>query len=144
MINIIDLLGFWTKDMVTRVHSEDEGIYFDHDGTGFITLSNPFVVTFDTFSWTLDNELLSVIGVKRLVFYHDALSEEYPSQVYAQNVAIERVNWGLMHDEEEYEALVFPKSSDIFPDQALGFICEDIRGLESYEDFLKYLTNSHW
>lgn len=135
-----DLLGFWTKGMVTYVHSEDEGIYFDSDGTGFITWSNPFVVTFDTFSWTLDNGLLSLTGGKSLVFYHDALSEECLSQVYAKNVAVERVNWGLMHDEEEFEALVFPKSSDIFPDQALGFVCGDIRGLETYADFLEYLT----
>jgi len=126
--------------MITYVHSEDEGIYFDSDGTGFITWSNPFVVTFDTFSWTLDNGFLSLTGGKCLVFYHDALSEESLSQVYAKNIAVERVNWGLMHDEEGFEALVFPKSSDIFPDQALGFICGDIRGLETYTDFLEYLT----
>ncbi|MFD1957669.1 hypothetical protein ACFSL6_26730 [Paenibacillus thailandensis] len=139
---MIDLIGFWASGMVTYAHTEDEGIYFDPDGTGFITWSNPFVVTFDTFTWSLEKGLLSLAGGKRLVFYHDALSDERPSEVILKNVAVKRVKCHSL-DDDEVEALVFPDNSSIFPNQVLGFICTDIRGLEHYTDYLEYLTDKH-
>lgn len=121
--------------MITYAHSEDEGIYFDPDGTGFVMWSNPFVMTIDTFSWSLENGFLSMTGRKLFLYYHDALSEEHSSKVLAKNISIRRIKCNSL-DGDEIEALLFPNTSFIFPNRVLGFMCKDIRGLEPYSEFM--------
>ncbi|WP_080833711.1 hypothetical protein [Cohnella massiliensis] len=135
-----DLLGFWTKGMVTYVHSEDEGIYFDPDGLGFIMWSNPFIATFDSFIWCMDDKgYLNLVGAKKYVYYHGGVQEIRPSEVNEPAMLIKRIRCESL-DGEVIDALVFPKSCNILSERLLGFICKDIWSIDFYCDFKKLLS----
>ncbi|WP_201317579.1 hypothetical protein [Paenibacillus sp. EPM92] len=130
-----DLIGFWTSGMITRAHTEDHGICFNPEGTGFVTWSNLFVENFDTFTWSLDNKCLSLVGITRYVFYHEKLQEVSPSEINERDIQIVRTKYKSL-DDEEIDTLAFPK----YPERVFGFICNDIWGIEHYNELQNILT----
>lgn len=136
---LLDLIGFWTKGMITHVHSEDEGIYFDPNGTGFITWSNPFVETFNTFTWSLVNDCLAMTGIKKIIIYHGKVQEISSSELNESSLLVRRIKCKSL-DDDLIDSLVFTKTSDMFSEKILGFICKDIWGIEHYCGLKEFLS----
>lgn len=139
---MIDLIGFWTSGIVTYAHTEDEGIYFDPDGTGFITWSNLFVATFDTFTWSIDKGLLSLKGIRKYILYHGDVSDARPSEINECSLMVKRIKSKSL-DDDIIDSLVFPETSDLFTKKVLGLICDDIWGIEHFNDLKKILSGDH-
>ena len=130
-----DLIGFWASGMITPIRMEDHGICFNPEGIGFLTWSNFFVETFDTFTWSLNKDRLSLVGVTKYVFYHGKLQEAYQSEINERGIQVVRTKYKSL-DDDDIDALAFPK----YPERVFGFMCKDIWGIEHYNDLQDILS----
>lgn len=137
-ILLVDLIGFWTRGVITYAHTEDEGIYFDPDGTGFISWSNLFVETFDTFTWSMNDGHLFLSGCQKYVMYHGKTAEMRPTDIGDCSTLVKRIKSKSL-DEDDIDTLIFPKSCNLLSEKRLGFVCENIWGIKCYSELEEML-----
>ncbi|WP_091174873.1 hypothetical protein [Paenibacillus sp. 1_12] len=138
---MLDITGYWAQNVIFHADYEEEGIVFVSDGTGFLFWNNLFVETIDYFRWSLDDDKISMTGVKQFTFREDKLSEVKLSKVNVKDVEVKRVKRKNLND-EEVDAIEFSESLTMFSDSRYGFVRKDVWEIDHYRNLKELILNA--